>query len=114
MFYKGKIYISRQNMNRLYHRTKPIWEVLRESGAVLLTKDGRVDKNADPSSNIIGVDFIEQKRRFLTDWRHEFVISNKIAKDKFEVKMLRVHKLPLIVIETPEMKVARVKRECAK
>lgn len=114
MYYKKKIYISRQNMNRLYHGTKRIWEVLRESGAMLVTKEGRVALSADPASDVIGIDFVEQKLRFLTDWQHEFIISNVKARDKFEVKALRVNKLPLIVVETPEMKEARVNCERAK
>lgn len=111
MYYKGKIYITRQNMNRLYHRTKPIWDVLRESGAVLLTNAGRVFGDESARSDIIGVDFMDARLRFLTDWKHHFVISNALARDKFEVRELHVNKLPVIVVETDEMKRARINNE---
>jgi hypothetical protein len=119
MVRNGKIYISRTNMNRIFHRTRPIWDVLREEGLEIVEEFGvvdgkrvgqRVPRGRAPASRVIGIDILETRQRFLTDWRHKFITSNPVTGEPFTVKQLVIHGLPPILVETAEMKDARCER----
>lgn len=110
-----KIYISQRNMDRLYHGTHKVWDILRMEGVTLVAEVGkdeitgkpifaRVPAGQYPRGRVVGIDLMEERQRFLTDWSRKFLTTNPVAGDKLRVKECRVNGLPPLVVETPEMK----------
>lgn len=126
MFYRnGRLYISETDMNRIWFGSKKPWEILAKGGAVLLEQvidvDGnpsfdsegkpyveRVGPGSRPERDVVGIDLMEEKLRFLTDWRKKFIVTNVKVGEKFRIKRLQINGLPPIHVETEHMKRMRV------
>lgn len=103
-----KIVISQRNMNRIFFGTKKVWEVLRAEGARVLAAANvpngtnvplRVPMGQHPWGEVLGIDLMDQKLRYMTDWSHKFIASNPIAGEAFRIRELRVSGLPPIIVD---------------
>lgn len=113
MYYEdGKIYITQRNLNRLYHKTKSLSEVLKQEGATLLVRGGfdgkgdpvRVGATEHPWDKVIGIDLMADRQRFFSDFVHKFIVTDASAREPFRVKGIKANGLPPILAETPEMR----------
>lgn len=95
-----KIHISQRNINRILFGTKTIWQVLKLEGFTLIDEYGLVNEK-HARSTPVGIYMPDLDTRFYSDWSYTFVFAGKRARE------IKVKGLPQIVVETPEMKVAR-------
>lgn len=100
--HNGKIFISQSNMNKLYHGSKKVWEVLRDEGAEILIRGEsgqpvRLPKEHQPYFEVVGIDLLEQKERYLSTWDHKFLETIPTTGEKRRVKECRVQGIPVLV-----------------
>lgn len=102
----GKILISQTNMNRLYHGSKTVWQVLREEGAQILVANketGVPERLADgqqPVTEVVGIDLIDQGERWLSSWDgKKFVETIPTQGEKKRIKECRVPGLPVLAVK---------------
>lgn len=100
----GKIFVSQQNINRVYHGTHSVWEVLRNEGIIPMMKghDGTpilLMGGEQPYAEIIGVEVPSRdgtRTKYYSDWTHKFVESIPTTGEKLRIKEIRVKGLPPI------------------
>jgi hypothetical protein len=104
--HNNKILVSQREMNRLFHKTASLWQVLSRAGARLLfVKENEVfcaDANVIPSEKIVGIEIPTSGERFFKKQNEKFVVDNNSV-----VKEFQVSGLPLIQVETEELKAHR-------
>lgn len=110
----NKIVLPQRAINRIFHGTHSLPEVLRQiRGATLLvgitTDDGRkatvpVFKDEKPWDTVVGIDLeVEgQSRRFFSDFKPTFMVSQSGA-----VAGIKCAGLPMIIKESWDQKEAR-------
>ena len=104
----GKICVSRRSMNRLFHRTHALWQVLRNEGAdILVEAPGgtmKLDKGSQPTTPVIGVEFSDGSRFTLPQRKGgvKFTTSVAIHGETFRVHEAKVPGLPTLIVDPRE------------
>lgn len=97
-----KLFISQRNINRLFYGTHKPWQVLRNEGAQILVKGeggglGRLGKGEEPSSEVVGIDLMDQQERYLSTWGMKFITTTFPGGSR--VKEVRIAGLPPLVAD---------------
>lgn len=104
-----KICVSQTSMNRLYHGTHAVWEVLRIEGAYLVVEDDRLGGNPvpvrlppgqQPSSRVVAIDVPGGERYPVPPKKGgvKFTTTVKVQGEPFRVKEARVAGLPTLIV----------------